>query len=52
MAKAAKKKEVAPKKKRGKYEPKTVVKGNFLKIIQAAVKDADKKVTPKKKTDK
>ena len=43
MAKSAKKKEAAPKKKRGKYEPKQVVKGNFLEIIQAAVKDADKK---------
>lgn len=30
-------------KKRGKYEDKTPIKGSFLEIIQAAVNDAEKK---------
>jgi hypothetical protein len=47
MAKAAKKKPTE-RKKRGEYEPKTAVNGNFLEIIQAAVKDAEKKSAPKK----
>ena len=46
MAKAAK-----AKKPRGKYEEKLVVKGSFLDLMQAAVKDADKKSAPKKKAE-
>ncbi|HYG17065.1 MAG TPA: hypothetical protein VEC12_15005 [Bacteroidia bacterium] len=38
-----KKKKPAPKKKRGKYTEKLEVKGSFLDIMKAAVKNADKK---------
>lgn len=35
---------------RGKYEEKLVVKGSFLDIIQASVKNANDKTAEKKKT--
>lgn len=40
------------KKPRGKYEEKLVVKGSFLDIIQASVKNANDKTTEKKKNEK
>ncbi len=49
MAKAVKKKEDKPApKKRGKYDEKLTVKGSFLDIMKAAVKDADNKSAKKK----
>lgn len=36
---------------RGKYEEKLVVKGSFLDIIQASVKNANDKTAVKKKTE-
>ena len=49
MAKAEKKKE--DRKKRGKYDEKIAVKGNFLDIMQSAAKNAnDKSATPKEDT--
>lgn len=46
MAKVKKKKD--EEKKRGKYEEPLKVNGSFLNIMQAAVKDADKKSAKKK----
>lgn len=37
------------KSKRGKYDDKLTVKGSFLDIIQASVKNANDKVAEKKK---
>ena len=44
----AKAKRAAKKKpaKRGDYEPKVIVKGSFLDIMQAASKDANSKSAP------
>ncbi len=42
-------KKSAPK-KRGNYEKPLVVKGSFMDIMGAAIKDADKKSAPKKKS--
>lgn len=36
---------------RGKYEEKLAVKGSFLDIIQASVKNANDKTTDKKKIE-
>ncbi len=47
MAKTAKKSTSS--KKRGKYDEKLKVNGSFMDIMQAAMKDADKKSAPKKK---
>lgn len=46
MAKASKS---TKKERASEYEKKTPVKGNFLEIMQAATKDANKKSAPKKK---
>lgn len=46
MAMASKSK---PDKKRGSYDEKLAVKGSFLDIMNAAVKNADDESAPKKK---
>jgi hypothetical protein len=48
MAKA-KKENTGETKKRGKYDEPLKVNGSFLNIMQASMKDADNKSTPKKK---
>ena len=47
MAKASKPK--TERKKRGKYDDKIAVKGSFLDIMQASMKNANDKSAPKKK---
>ena len=46
-----KQEENKPQTPRGKYEEKLVVKGSFLDIIQASVKNANDKTAEKKKTE-
>lgn len=46
-----KQEETKPQTPRGKYEEKLVVKGSFLDIIQASVKNANDKTTEKKKPE-
>jgi hypothetical protein len=48
MAKASKKKKTLPKKERGSYNNKLSVKGSFMDIIKASVKDATNHSAKKK----